>query len=81
MDKTERREGSDSDPESRDHSPASFHEAKQELPDDLPKSLDDRRSVPVLHQETEIYDAWQGELELYPKLAASILSCITNGPI
>lgn len=30
------------------------------LPDDLPKSLDDRRSVPVLPQETEMYDAWQG---------------------
>lgn len=30
------------------------------LPDDLPKSLDDRRSVPVFPQETEIYDAWQG---------------------
>lgn len=32
----------------------------RELPDDLPKSLDDRRSVPVFQQETEIYDAWQG---------------------
>lgn len=30
------------------------------LPDDLPTSLDDRRSVPML-QETEMYDAWQGE--------------------
>jgi hypothetical protein len=29
------------------------------LPDDLPTSLDDRRSVPML-QETEMYDAWQG---------------------
>ena len=30
------------------------------LPPDLPKSLDDRRSIPVFPQETEIYDAWQG---------------------
>ena len=32
-----------------------------ELPDDLPKSLNDRRSVPTHYPiETEIYDAWQG---------------------
>lgn len=32
------------------------------LPDDLPKSLDDRRNVPAhLPQETEMYDAWQGK--------------------
>lgn len=30
------------------------------LPDDLPTSLDDRRSVPML-QEMEMYDAWQGQ--------------------
>jgi hypothetical protein len=30
------------------------------LPDDLPKSLDDRRSVPTFSAETEMYDAWQG---------------------
>ncbi len=30
------------------------------LPDDLPKSLDDRKSVPVYTGETEMYDAWQG---------------------
>lgn len=31
------------------------------LPDDLPKSLDDRRSVPAHYTaETEMYDAWQG---------------------
>ncbi|KAK5107643.1 hypothetical protein LTR16_006244, partial [Cryomyces antarcticus] len=29
------------------------------LPDDLPKSLDDRRSFPSYSGETEIYDAWQ----------------------
>lgn len=31
------------------------------LPDDLPKSLDDRKSVSNHYtQETEMYDAWQG---------------------
>lgn len=33
----------------------------RQLPDDLPTSLDDRRSVPVYGAETEIYDAWQGK--------------------
>lgn len=33
----------------------------RKLPDDLPRSLDDRRSVPIFGQETEIYDAWQGK--------------------
>lgn len=66
MDMTEPRRGApEEDPidsnDYSDHSPASFHEAKQELPDDLPKSLDDRRSVPVFQPETEMYDAWQGE--------------------
>jgi len=32
----------------------------RKLPDDLPRSLDDRRRVPAYEQETEIYDAWQG---------------------
>jgi hypothetical protein len=31
------------------------------LPDDLPKSLDDRKSVPSYTTETEMYDAWQGD--------------------
>lgn len=32
------------------------------LPDDLPKSLDDRRHVPTeLVPETEMYDGWQGQ--------------------
>ncbi|KAH7040791.1 LOW QUALITY PROTEIN: uncharacterized protein B0I36DRAFT_419749 [Microdochium trichocladiopsis] len=32
------------------------------LPDDLPKSLDDRRRMPTdLVQETELYDGWQGQ--------------------
>ncbi|KAJ5887914.1 hypothetical protein N7495_007955 [Penicillium taxi] len=46
-----------------DHSPVSA--GAQELPDDLPKSLDDRRSVPVF-QETEMYDAWQGTSVVLP---------------
>ncbi|EDN09503.1 conserved hypothetical protein [Histoplasma mississippiense (nom. inval.)] len=33
----------------------------RQLPDDLPTSLDDRRSVPTFGPETEIYDAWQGQ--------------------
>jgi hypothetical protein len=33
----------------------------RELPDDLPKSLDDRKNVPSHYTaETEMYDAWQG---------------------
>lgn len=32
----------------------------RQLPDDLPKSLDDRRNVHSYGGETEIYDAWQG---------------------
>ena len=31
------------------------------LPDDLPKSLDDRRTIPIYGGETEMYDAWQGQ--------------------
>jgi hypothetical protein len=31
------------------------------LPDDLPTSLDDRRHVPIIAEETEMYDAWQGQ--------------------
>jgi hypothetical protein len=64
MDTTEPRRGASEDSDASDHSdhsPVDFHEAKQELPDDLPKSLDDRRSVPVFQAETEMYDAWQGE--------------------
>lgn len=62
MDPTEPRRGASDEVDSdSDHSPAS-PENPQELPDDLPKSLDDRRSVPVFQQETEMYDAWQGKL-------------------
>lgn len=34
----------------------------RQLPDDLPKSLDDRKNVPSHYTaETEMYDAWQGK--------------------
>lgn len=33
----------------------------RELPSDLPRSLDDRKNFPSYNQETEYYDAWQGE--------------------
>ncbi|KAI9043714.1 DIL and Ankyrin domain protein [Aspergillus affinis] len=45
------------------------------LPVDLPKSLDDRRSVHVVPQETEMYDAWQGQSQfLTTPVAAKPLS-------
>lgn len=70
MDTSEPRRGAseevDLDP---NHSPASS-ENQQELPADLPKSLDDRRSVPVF-QETEMYDAWQGKHRSQRPLAAA----------
>ncbi|KAJ5174453.1 uncharacterized protein N7482_000330 [Penicillium canariense] len=74
MDMTEPRRGA-SEEVARDpaHSPASPG-IQQELPDDLPKSLDDRRSVPVF-QETEMYDAWQGQSQfLTTPVAAKPLS-------
>ncbi|KXG46958.1 Dilute [Penicillium griseofulvum] len=79
MDMTEPRRGASEDSidsnDYREHSPGSFHEAKQELPDDLPKSLDDRRSVPVFQPETEMYDAWQGQSQyLTAPVAAKPLS-------
>ncbi|KAJ5130425.1 uncharacterized protein N7515_006464 [Penicillium bovifimosum] len=78
MDTTEPRRGASEDPDASDHSnhsPVEFHEAKQELPDDLPKSLDDRRSVPVFQPETEMYDAWQGQSQfLTAPVAAKPLS-------
>ncbi|KAL9109796.1 MAG: hypothetical protein Q9227_005665 [Pyrenula ochraceoflavens] len=53
------------DPEDPPISPSSGDEGTlspkpRQLPDDLPKSLDDRRSVPNYSGETEMYDAWQG---------------------
>lgn len=60
MDTTEPQRGASEEVDPNgDHSPVGSPQGKQDLPDDLPKSLDDRRSVPVF-QETEIYDAWQG---------------------
>lgn len=35
-------------------------QSPRKLPDDLPKSLDDRRAIPSYGGETEMYDAWQG---------------------
>ncbi|KGO71968.1 Dilute [Penicillium italicum] len=79
MDMTEPRRGASDDPidsnDHSDHSPTSFHEAMKALPDDLPKSLDDRRSVPVFQPETEMYDAWQGQSQyLTAPVAAKPLS-------
>lgn len=36
-------------------------EKPRELPSDLPKSLDDRKTFSGYDQETEYYDAWQGQ--------------------
>lgn len=53
------------DPEQRAHDVPSEDEEPlpkpRELPLDLPRSLDDRKSFPSYNQETEYYDAWQGE--------------------
>jgi len=38
-----------------------FPQSPRKLPDDLPTSLDDRRSFPSYGGETEMYDAWQGK--------------------
>jgi hypothetical protein len=35
-------------------------QSPRKLPDDLPKSLDDRRTFSSYGGETEMYDAWQG---------------------
>ena len=57
MDTPEPQRGASEEVEVDEHSPPAS--PTEQLPDDLPKSLDDRRSVPVFH-ETEMYDAWQG---------------------
>ncbi|KAL4870979.1 hypothetical protein BDV12DRAFT_165036 [Aspergillus spectabilis] len=46
----------------------------KKLPDDLPKSLDDRRSFPAMQPETEMYDAWQGQSQFLTPVAAKSLS-------
>ncbi|KAJ5590567.1 hypothetical protein N7450_004539 [Penicillium hetheringtonii] len=75
MDATESQRGASEEVDrGHDHSPASSGSPK-ELPEDLPKSLDDRRSVPVFQQETEMYDAWQGQSQfLTTPVAAKPLS-------
>ena len=87
MDTTEpRRGGSEEVGHDHDHdhdhvqSPAS-PEPQQELPDDLPKSLDDRRTVPV-YQETEMYDAWQGMCPrcLFPDCTSRTVCSWVVGP-
>jgi len=44
--------------EGDDHSP----QKPRELPPDLPRSLDGRKNYSSYNQETEVYDAWQGEI-------------------
>lgn len=34
----------------------------RKLPDDLPTSLDDRRTFQSYGEETEMYDGWQGTI-------------------
>lgn len=41
--------------------PGELPQKRRALPDDLPRSLDDRRHVSTeLVPETELYDGWQG---------------------
>ncbi|KAI9825754.1 MAG: hypothetical protein M1819_000472 [Sarea resinae] len=49
------------DPHSEDEGGLEESPKPRQLPDDLPKSLDDRRTAPTYSGETEIYDAWQGQ--------------------
>lgn len=48
------------DPTSDAESPPSSPQTPRKLPDDLPTSLDDRRTFPSYGGETEMYDGWQG---------------------
>jgi hypothetical protein len=41
-------------------SPEQSPTKQRKLPDDLPTSLNDRRTVPDFGGETEVYDAWAG---------------------
>lgn len=43
-----------------EHDVAEEPTSPRQLPPDLPKSLDDRRTVLNIGAETEMYDAWQG---------------------
>jgi len=49
-----------SDPHAEPDSEVDSPPTPRKLPDDLPKSLDDRRSFPSYAGETEMYDGWQG---------------------
>lgn len=70
MDSTASLRGASDEVDRNDSDPDPIHTHKkqlsQELPDDLPKSLDDRRSVPMIQPETEMYDGWQGA-QLLPR--------------
>lgn len=68
MDTPEPRRGASEEVEVDEYSPPAS--PTEQLPDDLPKSLDDRRSVPVFH-ETEMYDAWQGVFIWFPSLSTT----------
>jgi hypothetical protein len=50
----------------------------RQLPPDLPRSLDDRRSTPVFGTETEMYDAWQGSP---PRNVSPFRSCVPGQSI
>ncbi|KAK4497879.1 hypothetical protein PRZ48_010534 [Zasmidium cellare] len=53
----EQREGSLEEEESDDE----YAQKPRELPADLPRTLDDRKNFTSYNQETEYYDAWQGQ--------------------
>jgi hypothetical protein len=42
----------------------------RKLPPDLPTSLNDRRQIPPVFIETEVYDGWQGGTQLLPQARA-----------
>lgn len=70
-------------PAGSDHEPRGSSSSENDpktLPDDLPKSLDDRRSFPAIQQETEMYDAWQGSqiLSFVPPPAAPPFSLLAS---
>lgn len=46
----------------------------RELPADLPRSLDDRRTAPTYGEETEYYDAWQGRGFVYMYTTSNLLT-------
>ena len=55
------------EPDADGHDYEEFEEAQEhveklrELPADLPRSLDDRKNFRSYNEETEYYDAWQGQ--------------------